>query len=240
MARGAGAIDDRARYLRFSPTGKWAKLAKYSPYWTRVLAFARNRLAPPLILALMLQACAVGPAPAPAVSAAPIPTGPAAAAGDVPELQLNFPQQDKCDCSPARAKQDYTFLEKGYRALLDGEYDDAMESFQRYQRLESSPRADLEAGIAIAYVRMLPRSSFYDPVAARTAFRALREQNAKALRVHDYTRLMRQSLLNLLELQEDIDKLRADKAVLKEDLQKREEALKRLRDLTLKQKGAAQ
>ena len=42
--------------------------------------------------------------------------------------------------------------------------------------------------------------------------------------MHDYTRLMRQSLLNLFELQEDIDKLRADKAVLKEDLQKREEA----------------
>ena len=97
-------------------------------------------------------------------------------------MQLNFPQQDKCDCSPARAKQDYTFLKKAAGPLLDGEYDDAMESFQRYQRLESSPRADLEAGIAIAYVRMLPRSSFYDPVAARTAFRALREQNAKALR----------------------------------------------------------
>ena len=135
---------------------------------------------------------------------------------------------------------DYTFLEQGYRALLDGEYDEAMAHFERYQQLESSPRADLEAGIAIAYVRMLPRSSFYDPVLARNSFKVLREQNAKELKVHEYTRLMRQSLLNLLQLQDKIDTLKAENATLKDDLKKREEALKRLRDLTLGQKAAEQ
>ncbi|MEE4146293.1 MAG: hypothetical protein V2I26_15925, partial [Halieaceae bacterium] len=162
----------------------------------------------PIALALLLQACATAPASSPPASATPgaavsEPAGSAAApasTAEVPELELNLPQPDKCDCT-APPVADYTFLEKGYRSLLDGEYRDAMEHFQRYQRLESSPRADLEAGIAIAYVQMLPRSSFYDPVVARNSFRALREQNAKKLGVHDYTRLMRQSLLNLLELQ---------------------------------------
>jgi hypothetical protein len=51
---------------------------------------------------------------------------------------------------------------------------------------------------------------------------------------------MRQSLLNLLELQDKIDELKGNNKTLKEDLKKREEALKRLRELTLSQKGAAQ
>jgi TolA-binding protein len=198
---------------------------------------------------LLLQACATAPPAAPTQgSAAPAAVAEQAAAGaaapaagkvDVPELELNLPQQENCKCVTPTAA-DYTFLEKGYRSLLDGEYKDAMEHFQRYQRLESSPRADLEAGIAIAYVQMLPRSSFYDPVVARSSFRVLREKNAKKLGVHDYTRLMRQSLLNLLELQDKIEELKGNNKTLKEDLKKREEALKRLRELTLSQKGAAQ
>lgn len=203
----------------------------------------RSTAIAPIALALLLQACATAPAVPPVAAAATpaetaAPIEPAPGKTEVPELELNLPQAEKCNCTvPPGA--DYTFLEKGYRALLDGEYRDAMEHFQRYQRLESSPRADLEAGIAIAYVQMLPRSSFYDPVVARNSFRALREQNAKKLGVHDYTRLMRQSLLNLLELQKELDELKVDNKTLKEDLKKREEALKRLRDLTLSQKGAA-
>jgi len=205
------------------------------------LPVPRSRLAALLVLAFSLQACAASPAVTPAAaapaSAAATPGEPPVAAAAVPPLPLNLPELAECDCSEAPTT-DYTFLEQGYRALLDGEYDEAMAQFERYQQLESSPRADLEAGIAIAYVRMLPRSSFYDPLQARNAFRVLREQNAKELGVHDYTRLMRQSLLNLLELQDKIDKLKANNSALKDDLEKREEALKRLRDLTLGQKAA--
>ena len=205
-----------------------------------------SKLTAPVVLALLLQACVAAPpvpetAASPNVVAEPAPEKQAATRSpdDVPELTLSLPAPGKCDCSTAPAP-DYTFLEKGYRALLDGEYDDAMQHFQRYHRLETSPRADLEAGIAIAYVQMLPRSSFYDPQVARSSFKVLREKNAKKLRVHDYTRLMRQSLINLLELQSDIDELKARNITLKDDLKKREEALKRLRDLTLNQKPAAQ
>ena len=232
--------------MPFSHRGKWAKLAQYRSVERRILPTTRSTAIAPIALALLLQACATAPAVPPAAAAsvgtaaevaAPVESAPGKT--EVPELELNMPQAEKCACTvPPGA--DYTFLEKGYRALLDGEYRDAMEHFQRYQRLESSPRADLEAGIAIAYVQMLPRSSFYDPVVARNSFRVLREQNAKKLGVHDYTRLMRQSLLNLLELQKDLDELKGNNKTLKEDLKKREEALKRLRDLTLSQKGAAQ
>jgi TolA-binding protein len=195
------------------------------------------------LLALLLQACVAAPAtapPEPVVDTVALEQELPEQGGDLPELELHLPPPGKCDCKVAPTA-DYTFFEKGYRALLDGEYEDAMQHFQRYQRLENSPRADLEAGIAIDYIRMLPRSSFYDPKAARESFKELRERNAKELGVHDYTRLMRQALLNLLELQDKISKLRADNAVLTEDLQKREEALKRLRDLTLNQnqKGAS-
>jgi hypothetical protein len=234
---------------RFSLCHKWAKLAAPLPDGISVLPFFRCRAVVLVTLTLSLQACT-------AIPVAPTDTGvkrtpgsaaaageaPAAVAADLPELQLNLPDQSHCNCVPAAAAsaEDNTFLEKGYEALLDGEYEDAMQHFQRYRRLESSPRADLEAGIAIAYLRMLPRGPYYDPVVARDSFRALREQNAKKLQVHDYVRLMRLSLLNLLEQQQTTEKFRASNATLKEDLKKREEALKRLRDLTLSQKGAAQ
>ena len=132
-------------------------------------------------------------------------------------------------------RPDYTFLDKGYRYLLDGEYGDAMEYFLRYQRLESSPRAQLEAGIAITYVQMLPRTNYYNPIVAGSSFRVLRKQNAKELKVHEYTRLMRQSLINMLKLQGSIDELSTSNTILQADLKKLEEALKRLRELTLSQ-----
>jgi len=205
------------------------------------LPVSRSRVSVLLVLSFILQACAASPAVKPAAAAPDVTsaTPGEAQAAAAPQLALTLPEQAQCDC-PDATTGDYTYLEQGYRALLDGEYDEAMAHFERYQQLESSPRADLEAGIAIAYVRMLPRSSFYDPVLARNSFRVLREQNAKELKVHEYTRLMRQSLLNLLELQDKIDTLKAENATLKDDLKKREEALKRLRDLTLGQKAAEQ
>ena len=198
-------------------------------------------------LALLLQACAATPDSAPGDAAAASAQSSAGAAAEsgaaaaepVPELNLNLPSPEQCVCV-AEEQEDYTFLEKGYRELLDGEYVEAVQHFQRYQRLESSPRADLEAGIAIAYVSMLPRSPFYDPEAARRSFKELRKQNPKQLKVHETTRLMRQSLINLLILQDHVDDLESLNGTLREDLEKREDALKRLRKLTLGQKGAVQ
>lgn len=190
-------------------------------------------------LVLTLSACASSG------QTIPPPPPPQAAAGaqvadeKVPELNLNLPAATHCDCPAAAPQVDFTFLEKGYKALLDGEYETAMENFQRYQRLESSPRANLEAGLAIAYLRMLPRSPYYNPDLARSSFKLLREQDAKALKIHNYTRLMRQALLNMLKLQAEQQKLEKKNVTLQAELKKREEALKRLRELTLGQKAPA-
>jgi len=184
-------------------------------------------------LALLLQACTSTPVNQSTAAA----TGAETAAE--PELTLNLPQPEDCSCTPDKPV-DYTFLDKGFSALLDGEYVEAVQHFQRYQRLEASPRADWEARISIAYVSMLPRSPFYDPEAARKTFRELKEQKPKEFNAHDYTRLMRQSVLNFLILEQRIEDLERSNTILKTDLEKREEALKRLRELTLGQKGATQ
>ncbi len=194
----------------------------------------RSMVAAIIALTLLLQACTTTPA---ATTASPVPAAVVTEqteAAKVPELELNLPQQVACDCTSVEVV-DYTFLEKGYQLLLNGEYADAMEYFLRYQRLESSPRAQLEAGIAITYVQMLPRSSFYNPQVARSSFKVLRKQNAKELKVHDFTRLMRQSLINFVKLHDEIGTLKASNTTLQQDLKKREEALKKLRDLTLSQ-----
>jgi hypothetical protein len=198
-------------------------------------------------LALTLQACTAVPVADTAASdsgaVAPpsadtaviaAPTGPE----PVPELQLNLTQPGDCDCNLS-LQGSSSYLDKGYEALLDGEYTEAMTLFARYQQVESSERADWEAGIAIAYMNMLPRTPFYDPQAAEQAFKNLRQVKPKELNVHPYTRLMRQALLNFVVLQREIAEGKASNATLQEDLRKREEALKRLRALTLGQKGSA-
>ena len=111
-----------------------------------------------------------------------------------------------------------------------------MQYFQRYQRLESSPQADWEAAIAIAYDSMLPRSPFYDPEAARKAYEELRGRESEEWLVHDKVLMMRDALETFAAMEREITRLESDNGILQEDLAKREEALKRLRELTLGQK----
>jgi hypothetical protein len=202
---------------------------------TRTVVFA----AAVLTLSACVNSGQAIPQPSPAQAGAPVAAEAAAVEQQVPELHLNLPGAKKCACPVAAPQEDFTFLEKGYKFLLDGEYENAMENFQRYQRLESSPRASLEAGLAIAYLRMLPRGPYYNPDLARSSFKLLREQDAKALKIHDYTRLMRQALLNMLNLEAQQEQLQEKNQSLQADLKKREEALKRLRELTLGQKAPA-
>ena len=96
----------------------------------------------------------------------------------VPELTLNLPEQSVTACLRDEGA-DYTFLDKGFSALVAGDHIEAVTYFQRYQRTESSPVADWEAGIAIAYDSMMPQSPIYDPDAARKSY--LRLQQAQPL-----------------------------------------------------------
>jgi hypothetical protein len=157
----------------------------------------------------------------------------------VPELTLNLPQEN-CRCAVSEDQPDYNFLEKGFDALTEGDYIEAVQSFQRYQRLEKSPEAQLESKIAIAYVSTLSKSPFFDPVEARRANRRLYKQLKPGMEVHPKILLMRDSLETFGVMQRHIKDLEASNATLTDDLRKREEALKRLRELALGQPATSQ
>ena len=180
-------------------------------------------------LLLLLQGCASAPDSGTA-TAQPSET--------VPELTLNLPE-DTQDCAcPVADDTDYTFLEKGFSALVAGEHIEAVQYFQRYKRLESSPKADWEADVAIAYDSMLPRSPFYDPEAARKAHEELKRREIGDVAVHENVLLMRDALETFVAMDLEISKLETDNAIVREDLAKREDAIRRLRELTLGQKEA--
>ena len=89
--------------------------------------------------------------------------------------------------------------------------------------------------IAIAYDSMLPDSPFYDPAAARTAYGKLKDQQVGGVPVHTKALMMRDALKTFVAMEQQINDLESDNALLRQDLEKREEALKRLRELTLGQ-----
>ena len=149
---------------------------------------------------------------------------------EVPEITLNLPAND-CVCEQLQTT--YTFIEKGFNALEDGEYLEALQYFQRYQRIENSPVANAEAGIAIAYLSSLPDSPIYDRDAAVESYTALRGDINPDMELHGEVLLMKHSLETFLDNYRQIERLKSSNGSLRAELEKREEAIKRLRDLTL-------
>jgi tetratricopeptide (TPR) repeat protein len=196
------------------------------------LAFAKSALFAGITLTLLLQGCAQTPPAEPVAQ-------PVAEPESAPEITLNMPQQPDCDCIEP-VSVDYTFLEKGFAALALGEHDDAMEYFQRYQRLESSATAEWEADVAMAFTYSLVDSPLHDAQQARKSYRDLRKKDWQEMELHQQTRLMQYSLETFLAMERRGRELEETNADLEEDLKKREEAIKRLRELTLGQKGSAQ
>jgi tetratricopeptide (TPR) repeat protein len=182
----------------------------------------------------LIQACAQTPA-----EQVPEPVAEKAAAKP-PEITLNLPtEQAGCDCMQEAAPTDYTFLDKGYAALAASEYEEAVAYFQRYLRLEPSAEADWEAEVAITYVMTLPESPTFDVKEARKRFRDLNDSDWQSMQLHEQTLLLRHSLESFLLMSRRVRELREENEALRQDLEKREEAIKRLRELTLGQTGAA-
>lgn len=183
--------------------------------------------APLLIAVIATAACApVQKTPAPAPK-------PALSAQDV-ELTLNLPEESTtCECE-VEVDEDRTFLERGMETLAGGDYIEAVQYFQRYQRLEQSPLAQWEGDIAIAYVSMLPSSPFYDVDAAMLAYTGLQSKDPGPGKHHSIV-LMQQALESFVLLERHVRDLEGRASMLEEDLDKREQALKRLRELTLGQ-----
>ncbi|MFT4518315.1 MAG: hypothetical protein ACI9JM_000696 [Halioglobus sp.] len=152
----------------------------------------------------------------------------------VPELTLNLTDQSRGPCI-GQPGADYTFLDKGFRAQIAGDHIEAVRYFQSYNRLESSAVAAWESGIAIAYDSMLPQSPIYSPQAAAKSYLRLEKQKPTGVQFHEKVLMMQSSLATLATMtQQNLD-LERRNSMLAEDLKKREEALKRLRELTLGQ-----
>ncbi|MEZ5571713.1 MAG: hypothetical protein R3E64_06780 [Halioglobus sp.] len=229
----------RAKCQRVSNTLHWSTLVL--PEGTPLL----KTLFPLLICAslALLQACAS----APAVNAPPE----VVAVGDestktaepkaVPELTLHLPGPESADCNcNGQKKVPPTFLEKGFAALAAQDYREAVNYFRRHQRLDSSPAVDWEASIAVAYVKMIPDSPYYNWRAARDSYLRLMRDQPKGATLHQQIVLFKETLAILIGLHEQINDLQSESAALSEALEKREEALRRLRVLTLGQKAVPQ
>jgi len=199
----------------------------------------RSLLQPGLLsLLVLLQACAQTPTePQPPQST--VAVSDTAAVEEVPEIILNLPDGSTCACEE-EAKADYTFLEKGFVSMARGDHEEAMEYFRRYRRLESSAAAAWEAAIAIAFVKSLGDSPYHDAEEARKSYRELVKEDWRSMQLHEQTLLMRQSLENFRDMDRKIDSLKETNRSLRDDLKKREEAIQRLRELTLGQPAAAQ
>ena len=184
------------------------------------------------VLLLTLGACATPPPPAPL----PAPQEPPSRAPEDVKLTLNLPAED-ADCAcPIVPENDRTFLEKGVERLTAGDYVEAVQYFQRYRRLEMNPIAQWEAEVGIAYASMLPASPFYDVPAARGSYLDLQGREPEGPKHHAIV-LMQQALESFVLMDRHIEDLENRTGMLEEDLEKREQALKRLRELTLGQPG---
>ncbi len=148
----------------------------------------------------------------------------------VPELTLNLPSND---CACQEVQDNYTFLERGLQSIDERSYLEALQYFQRYQRIEKSELAAVESGIAIAYLSILPESPIFDREAARESYMDLKPRVTDAMKLHTEVQLMQSSLDSFLDMYVQIDRLKQTNGSLRAELEKREEAIKRLRDLTL-------
>ncbi len=149
---------------------------------------------------------------------------------DVPELNLNLPGSD-CACEVQR--DNYTLLERGLQSMEERAYLEALQYFQRYQRIEKSELAAVESGIAIAYLSILPESPIFDRDAARDSYSELRPRITEDMKLHTEVQLMQSSMDSFLDMYTQVDRLKQTNFSLRSELEKREEAIKRLRDLTL-------
>ncbi len=130
---------------------------------------------------------------------------------------------------------DFSFLERGFEALADGNHISAVQFFQRHSRTNNKLTADWEASVAIGYVSMLPGSPFYDMKAVGVSYTQLSARSIDESLVNSQIILMWDALEAFVSLHRQLRDLKKDNDILEENLAKRESALRRLRELTLGQ-----
>lgn len=138
------------------------------------------------------------------------------------ELTLNLPEPtaQSCDCDALAAAAE-TYFDRGVRALAARDYVQALRYFERH-RDDGSAQQLREAEVGIAFVTLMTEVVGSDQVNGSSA-------------VDERAELMMLALAAVATLEGRIAAMDALNNALSKDLEKREEALKRLRDLTLGQ-----
>lgn len=151
----------------------------------------------------------------------PNPEPQQAAASDI---ELNLPESvvsTECDCTETDIVAD-NYFDHGVRALAARDYDQAKKYFQKHRETGDSEAAR-EADVGMAFLALLTESVPAGSEASRSAG------------VDERAEMMILALAAVKTLEGRIDTLDALNKALSQDLEKREDALKRLRDLTLGQ-----
>lgn len=144
------------------------------------------------------------------------------AAPSEPELTLNLPEPaiPSCDCEALAAEAE-NYFDRGVRALAARDYVQALRYFERH-RDDVDAEGQREADVGIAFVTLIT-----EVVGSGEA--------DGASDVDERAELMVLALAAVTSLEGRIAALEALNRALSKDLEKREEALKRLRELTLGQ-----
>ena len=163
------------------------------------------------------------------------PAGERAAAGSPPELTLNLPrsQAGDCECPGAAGARNTTLFDRGLVALAAGHVEEATEHFRRYRRLETTAIAQWEADVALTWASVLADRRSLDRAALAAGLQRLQPPPAGDTRPHATAHLMHAALQALAAMHGQLADLEQRNANLEDDLEKREEAIKRLRELTL-------
>lgn len=189
----------------------------------------------PILALALLQACSTAPVEQGGMQ--PVSEESAEAPQPEPELTLNLPG-GQCECGAESDPLDRTLLDRGLTALVQGDHIDALQYFQRYRRLEKTALADWESGVAIAFLATLQDSPLWDPDEAYRSARDLKKRQRDDWQVDQRIRMMLISLESFRVMYRHVGDLQGANATLQEDLAKREEAIRRLRELTLGQTEA--
>lgn len=149
----------------------------------------------------------------------------------VTELNLNLPGDQQTSFKPNLSDQ--SSLDKGLDALEQGLYIEALRFFKRYLRNERTLTSELNARLAINYLIFIPSSPVHDLKEAKKVYRKLRKELTPGVVLNTRVQFIKESMEAFLLLEKQISALEEKNLQLTDDLKKREEALKRLRDLTL-------
>lgn len=148
---------------------------------------------------------------------------PVSAAGDTQSAQQTD-GSTSCDCESG-AEAVWSDFDRGIQALADREYGVARIHFEKH-REGGSAQEVREADVGIAFATLMAEAD------------SMTEQAEFADRLDERAEVMVLALAAVQALEGQLESLDAINAALTDDLEKRDEAIKRLRELTLGQQEA--